>query len=125
VKKQLEKGLKEKNPEKVIKQLAAYFLQYLTPENLKTAIEQNIDITATIYNHYGLTTPIVFPVFKAAMKLYWPEFEEFATNVPRLYQLLIKNPKCKPILETDKAKQYLNEQMERFYTTTYHLVWET
>lgn len=108
----------------MIKQLASYFLQYLTPENLKTAIEQNIDITATIYNHYGLTNPIILPIFRAAMRLYWNEFETFITNVPRLYQLLMKDPRNKPILETDKAKQYLNQQMENFYLTTYQIVWE-
>ncbi|MEM2549851.1 MAG: hypothetical protein QW689_05460 [Nitrososphaerota archaeon] len=123
VKRQLEKGLRAKNPEQVIKQLASYFLQYLTPENLQAAIEQNMDITSAIYNHYGLTHPVILPVFRAAMRLYWREFEEFITNVPRLYQLLAKDPRNRPILETDRAKQYLNQQCENFYLTTYQIVW--
>jgi hypothetical protein len=57
------------------------------------------------------------------MRLYWPEFEEAITNVPRIYALLMKNPENIPILQTPQAIQYLNTQCENFYLQTYETVW--
>ncbi len=120
---QLRKALKSKNPEKLIKQLVSHFTRYLNKENLEKAVTQNIDITSTIYNRYALTNPAILPLFKAVMRLYWPEFEEAITNVPRIYATLMKNPENRQILQTPQAIRYLNEQCEKFYTYTYHVVW--
>jgi hypothetical protein len=106
-----------------VRQFLDYFKQYLTPENLQTAISQNLDLTNLIYNHYGLLTPQILPLFRAAMRLYWDIFEEAVTNVPRLRQALMKNPKCRQILQTPEAIKYINEQCERLYTVTYNIVW--
>jgi len=120
---QLRKALKSKNPEKLVKQLVSHFTRYLNKENLEKAVTQNIDITSTIYNRYALTNPAILPLFKAVMRLYWPEFEEAITNVPRIYATLMKNPENRQILQTPQAIRYLNEQCEKFYTYTYHVVW--
>jgi glutamate racemase len=121
--KQLRKALQSKNPEKLVRQLIGYFVGYLNKENLQTAINENIDLFALVCNHYNLTNPTILPIFKAAMRLYWPEFEEAITNVPRIYALLMKNPENIPILQTPQAIQYLNTQCENFYLQTYEIVW--
>lgn len=57
------------------------------------------------------------------MRLYWPEFEEAITNVPKIYALLMKNPENIPILQTPQAIEYLNRECENFYLRMYDLIW--
>jgi len=121
----LEKAARSRSRERIIRQFINYFKRFLTPENLKEAISRNIDLTSLIYDTYGLTSPDVLPIFRTVMRMYWDEFEEVVTNVPRLFKALMMNPGCKGILDTPQGINYLNEQCEKIYKYTYHLVWET
>lgn len=126
VQRQLEKALKAKDRHKIANQFIDYLLSYLIkPENLEAAVKNNVELTTVLFNHCHLSNPLIFPLFKLAVKLYWNEIEEYLTNVPKIYSLLAQNPSNTPILEKPETKKYLNTQITKLYQTLYMLAWWT
>jgi len=94
-----------------------------TPENLKKAVEENLNLTKLMFNHYHLGNNLIQPILKLAIQAYWNEIEETITNVPKIYSILAENPENKKILDTPQARKYLNQQMEELYSTLYSIAW--
>jgi hypothetical protein len=108
-----------------VRQLAAFLTSYLSKENLETAVAENVDLTAVIFNHFGLNNPNILPLFKTVMRAYWDIFEQAVTDVPRLYTMLKKKLGNDPILMAPETINYLNTQAEHLYSVFYALVWES
>ncbi|MEM1522258.1 MAG: hypothetical protein QXU69_04490 [Thermofilaceae archaeon] len=119
----LEEALRARDRRKVVEKLISRLLGSLSPEGLRRAIEEGLDVVSLIYNHYGLASPALLPLFRAVMRMYWREFEEVATDVEKVYRILSKRPELREVLESEEAKRYLNKQVENLYRTTYRLVW--
>ena len=123
VEKVLKRALRAKDRRKVIADFVKYGFSQVTPEGFREAVESDLDLAELIISRYNLTSPAILPLFRAVMRLYWPEFEEVVTNVPAIYSLLSKDPEMMKVLEDDKAKDYLNRQCENLYKRMYELVW--
>jgi hypothetical protein len=123
VMKELEKAARSRDPRRVVRRLVNAFIGYLTPENVERAVRENLDLFDLVVTQYRLADPSVLPLFKAAMRMYWPEFEEAVTNVPRLYDLIKRRLGDAPIASSPEFINYLNSQCESFYKKMYQLVW--
>jgi len=121
--KRLLRVLTSKNPEELLKAFFAWGLTFITPENLKRAVEEDIDPPTLLFNHYHLSHPIVYPLAQFVFKCFWDEIEYFITSVPRIYKLFIRNPSNKPILDTTKGRKYLNKICKRSYAHLYNFTW--
>jgi len=118
--------LKAKDRDKIVDQFMNYLLTFIIkPENLKTAVENNLDLTTLLFNHYHLHSNIIFPLFKFVARAYWDKIEEYLCDVPKIYRILSQNPDNIQILERTETKKYLNEQITKLYQTLYILVWWT
>ena len=96
----------------------------MTAENLQNAIDENIDILALSLNEFHLGHPLVAPVFKLALQMFWTEFvENYLTNAPKIYEILIQVPDVKAILDTDRGIDYLNRCCKATYDHLYEFCW--
>lgn len=121
--KELDRFIRHRDPRRAVKRLVSAFIGYLTPENLERAVRENLDLFDLLVSRYRLTDPSVLPYFRAAMRLYWQEFEEVVTDVPRIYGLLRRRLGDHPILSAPEFVNYLNSQAESLYRKMYALVW--
>lgn len=121
--KEIEKAMRSRDPKRVVKRLVDAFIGYLTPENVERAVRENLDLFDLIVSRYRLTDPSILPHFKVAMRMYWPEFEEVVTDVPRIYNLIRRRLGDHPITSSPEFVDYLNRQAEGLYKRMYALVW--
>lgn len=96
----------------------------MTAENLDSAINENIDILTLSLNEFHLGNPLVAPLFKLALQMFWTEFvENYLANAPRVKELLSQKPECKAILDTDRGIDYLNRCCKATYDSLYTFCW--
>jgi hypothetical protein len=97
---------------------------YVTAENLENAIKDNVDILALSLNEFHLGHPLVAPLFKLALQMFWMEFvENYLADAPKIKSILIQVSECKPILETDRGIDYLNRCCKATYEHLYEFCW--
>lgn len=96
---------------------------FVNQDNLRHAIEDEVDIVMLALNHFGLGHSSITPVFKVAMKIYWSELEKYLTDAERLRDTLSKSPGCRQLLTTPQGISYLNRCCEQAYNVLYDVVW--
>jgi len=110
--------------ERVVKTVLSWGLSKVTKENLEWAIRENVDLITLAFNHYHLGNPMIKPLFKLVLKVYWNPIEEYLTDVNKIYAVIVKNkPDCKEILDTPEGRDYLNRLVDAAYNYLYELAW--
>lgn len=97
---------------------------FVNEQNLRQAIDEDIDILKLALNHYGLSHSTVTPLFKLTLKMYWDEAEAYLTDVQRIIDTISKKPRCKEIIDTPEGRDYLNRCAQASYDHLYAFVWE-
>lgn len=95
-----------------------------TAENIRRAIEEDIDPLPIAYNHLHLNTFPINELAKIVLKMYWQYAEEYLTDVEAVYNLLSQNPEVKALLDTPEGRSYLNRMVKHIYNRLYAWVWE-
>jgi hypothetical protein len=94
-------------------------------ENLEYAINNNLDILALSLNEFHLGHPLVSPLFKIALQMFWAEFiEHYIADATIIYSILSQKPEVKNILDTPAGIDYLNRCCKASYETMYSFAWE-
>jgi len=96
---------------------------FVNEENLRYAIDNDVDILTLALNHYGLSHSSVTPIFRLSMKMYWDEVESYLTDVEKVFKTLSKNPNCAKIIDTEKGRSYLNRCCKEAYDKLYDFIW--
>lgn len=123
--KSLEQLLQTNKPNALVERFIRWALtNYVTEENLIDAIQKNLDILALSLNHFHLGHPLVAPVFKLALQMFWTEFvENYIADVPKIYKVLSEKQACKVILDTPEGVDYLNRCCKASYESLYTFCW--
>jgi hypothetical protein len=98
--------------------------KFVNEENLRYAIDNDLDILTLALNHYGIGHSEITPLFKLAIKMYWKEVEQYLTCVSKVHETLSKNEACRQLLSTEKGRSYLNRCCKTSYERLYSLIWE-
>jgi hypothetical protein len=125
VAKSLEKLINTRQPNALVERFIKWALtNYVTAENIETAIQENYDILQISLNHFHLGHPLVSPVFKLALQLFWSEFvETYIADATKIYSVLAEIPNVKEIIDTERGRQYLNACCHSTYESLYNFVW--
>jgi hypothetical protein len=125
VRKKLEKALKARNKEKVVKSFVKWLLSnVITSENIVEAIQNNRDLAELLRENCYLENDVIKPLAKMLMRVYWPEIEDVICNVQKIYELLLKiAPQHSNIISSEKGINYLNEQCAKLYDYLYSYTW--
>ncbi len=92
---------------------------------MEDAIKNNVDIIALSLNHFHLSSPVVAPVFRLALQMFWEEFiEQYLADAKKIYDILSKDSEVKEILDTPRGRDYLNRCVEASYNSLYTFAWE-
>lgn len=113
------------NPkEKVVGRFIVWCLEsFINEENLRNAIEEDLDILTLTFNHYGLGHSRLTRLYRLVFKMYWNEVEEHLTDVQKMVELLSKKPGCSKLISTKAGVDYLNRCCEDSYNRLYDFVW--
>ena len=122
----LEKLINTRKPNALVERFIRWAItNYVTAENMQNAINENIDILQVSLNHFHLGSPIVAPLFRLALQMFWTEFvENYIADVSKIYGILAEIPDVKPILDTPEGIDYLNRCCKTTYDSLYTFVWE-
>ena len=125
VRKKLEKALRARNKEKVVKGFVKWLLSnIITSENIVEAIQSNMDLAEILRENCYLENDVIRPLAKMLMRVYWPEIEDVICNVQKIYELLLKiAPQHSDIISSEKGINYLNEQCAKLYDYLYDYTW--
>jgi len=96
---------------------------FITEENLRTAIEEDVDILTLAFNHFGLGHSAVTPLIRIVFKYYWDEVESIVTDANRVYEIIARKPECAKIISTKEGNDYLNRCCEAAYANLYDFLW--
>lgn len=96
---------------------------YVTPTNLRYAIDNDVDIISGAINIYGIKDPLVEPIFKLLVKRNWKTIESYFLDTTKLYTLLMKKPDCYIIINTPEGIDYINHVRTHAYHHLYNFVW--
>lgn len=92
---------------------------------MEEAIKNNVDIIALSLNEFHLGSPLVAPIFKLALQMFWTEFiEEYVADAKKIYEILSVDPEVKAVLDTDVGRDYLNRCCEASYDSLYSFAWK-
>lgn len=100
------------------------FTTFVNEENLRYAIDNDLDILTLALNHYGLSHSTVTPTLRTVLKLYWGEAEALLTDVSRVYATLSRKPGCARLLDTRRGRSYLNRCCESTYRRLHAFTWD-
>lgn len=106
------------NREKV-KKLISDYLNSLKKEDLKTAIQTNLNLVKILFNHYKLSEPHVKFIARPILKFWWDSIEETLTN-PQIILDNIEKDELKEILSTEEGIDWINGQSEALYASFYN-----
>lgn len=122
----LQKVINSRKPSVLIEQFINWALtNYVNEENLKYAIENNVDVLQLAFNHAHLGHPLVAPAFKLVLQMYFTEFVEYyIADVPKIYAILCRNPQVKAILDRPESINYLNRCCQSTYENLYKFCWQ-
>jgi len=122
----LQQLLEARKPNALIDRFIRWCLtNYVTQENLQNALHDNADILALSLNHFHLGHPLVAPVFRLALQMFWTEFiETYIADATKIYAILSQKPECKAILDTPQGIDYLNRCCKTSYESLYEFAWE-
>ena len=120
--KTLTQALRGKNPE-LVKKFIAWGLQQIPADKLQQAIQEWTDPAPILFNHFKLNHPAIRPLARTLFRMYWNEIEEHLTDARKIYDILTQRQDLKPILDTPRARAYLNWLTQRFYDILYDFVW--
>jgi hypothetical protein len=122
----LEKLINSRKPNALVERFIRWALtNYVTAENLQNAIRDEIDILQVSLNHFHLGHPLVAPLFRLALQMFWNEFvDTYIADVTKIYSILTEIPDVKIILDTPEGRDYLNRCCKTTYDTLYTFVWE-
>ena len=98
--------------------------KYITEENLKTAIAEDLDIITLALNHFGLGHNQISPLLRTTFKLYWDEVENMLTDANNIYRIISRKPECAKLLRTEEGLNYVNRLSEAAYKEIYAFVWD-
>lgn len=126
VKAYLERALKARNRERVAKKFIKWmFTNILTSENIVEAFQRRLDLTEVLRGSCYLDSPVIQPLAKMVMRLYWREIEDVVCNVGKIYELLLRlAPEHANLLSSNEGIEYLNEQCQKLYDYLYSYAWE-
>lgn len=118
--------MEAKKPSALVDRFIRWALNgYVNKENMEEAIQNNVDIIALSLNHFHLGSPLVAPVFRLALQMFWSEFiEQYIADTQKIYDILATNPEVKAILDTPQGRDYLNRCCEASYESLYNFAWE-
>jgi len=121
----LQQLLESRKPNALVDRFIRWALNsYVTKENLENAIKDNVDILALSLNHFSLGHPLVAPLFKLALQMFFTEFvETYIADAARIYTILAQNPGVKEILDSDAGRTYLNNCCKYTYEALYDFCW--
>lgn len=123
VRESIGRALEARDPVRVVQRwVERAIASYVTPENLRWAISNNVDILSLALNHYHLGHPAVFPGFQLLLKMAWEGYvEPLLTSVPRVYAIIASNPANKQILDSPEGMRYLHGACESCYRRLHQL----
>ena len=123
--KNLERLINSRKPNALVERFIGWALtNYVTAENLENAINQNIDILAVSLNEFHLGSPLVAPLFKLALQMFFTEFvENYLADAPKVYAVLAQKPEVAEILRTDRGVDYINRCCKATYQSLYDFCW--
>jgi len=121
----LEQLINTRKPNALVERFIRWALtNYVTAENMETAIQQNVDILQISLNHFHLGHPLVSPLFKLALQLFWTEFVDlYIADATKIFSMLSEIPDVKPIIDTERGREYLNACCRSTYDSLYTFVW--
>uniref|UniRef100_A0A6M3M4B8 Uncharacterized protein n=1 Tax=viral metagenome TaxID=1070528 RepID=A0A6M3M4B8_9ZZZZ len=96
---------------------------YVTPQGIRYAMANNLDLFTLAFNHYGLGHSAVSPLFKIVARNYWGEIEDLLTDANKVLKIVSKKPECAQILYTPEGIDYLNRCCIAGYENLYNFVW--
>jgi len=126
VAKSLQQLIEARKPDALIDRFLRWALNnYVNEENLKNAISSNVDILYLSLNHFHLGHPLVAPIFRLALQMFWAQFiETYIADAPKIYNILAQKREVKAILDTPEGIDYLNRCCKASYETLYNFAWE-
>jgi len=126
VAKSLQQLVEARKPDALIDRFMRWALNnYVNAENLRNAISSNIDILFLSLNHFHLGHPLVSPIFRLALQMFWAQFiETYIADATKIYNILAQKPECKAILDTPEGIDYLNRCCKASYESLYAFTWE-
>ena len=107
-----------------VRDFLAWGLSRLSAEHLRRAVEEWVDPVEVLGNHFKFNHPLVRPVLRLVLRLFWREVEEHLCKVARLYDLLAGGVEgAREVLDTPEGRAWLNAAAVRMYSWLYHYVW--
>jgi len=126
VAKSLQQLLETRKPSVLVERFITWALNnYVNEENLKNAIGSNVDILFLSLNHFHLGHPLVAPIFRLALQMFWTQFiDAYIADATKIYTILAQKPDVKAILDTPQGTDYLNRCCKASYESLYTFAWE-
>lgn len=126
---QVAKKLKEilysaTEPREWVRRLIEWGFRRLTPEKLMSAIETNYNPLLIAFNHFHLQHPLVEPIARLLLKMYWDIAEEYLLDVNRVRATLSEDPEIEKLVSTPEGINYLNRVVPHCYDFLYSWTWE-
>jgi len=78
-----------------------------------------------IFNHFHeyIEHPVLRPLIRTVLKVYWSDVEKYLTNVKNIYNILSENEELRDVLKRPEAIRYLNYVVAQSYVALYEFVW--
>jgi len=93
----------------------ATFLKNLSIEEVKKAIDSDLSLVKLAFNHWHLSHPLIKPFARFILKVYFNELYYTLSNVPFVYEELIKNkPELEKGFRYPEGKSVVKQAVRKF-----------
>lgn len=108
--------LKDVDTRKFIK----LFFSKLDGRYIEKAVRENIDLVEYVKTTLYLDDPEVREAIVPILRIIWSDIEEYLTDVPKVRDMLCRDPVSRRVLSTKEGIHWLNTNIKKLYEFLYY-----